>query len=127
MSRHRVGEKRSMKPMTKALFAATCAMASMAGLSAEAMAQISGDTVKIGVLNDQSGLYADFGGRGPGVAAQRGGGGFRGRAVGGGARRGGGGGFRAGGCWESRSRSCRLTIRTSLTSAPTSRGNGSTW
>jgi len=59
-----------MKPMTKALFAATCALASMAGLSAEAMAQISGDAVKIGVLNDQSGLYADFGGRGSVIAAQ---------------------------------------------------------
>src|SRR3954468_887021 len=70
MSRHRVGEKRSMKPMTKALFAATCALASMAGLSAEAMAQISGDAVKIGVLNDQSGLYADFGGRGWVIAAK---------------------------------------------------------
>jgi branched-chain amino acid transport system substrate-binding protein len=58
------------KPMTRALFAATCALASMAGLSAEAKAQISGDAVKIGVLNDQSGLYADFGGRGSVIAAQ---------------------------------------------------------
>jgi branched-chain amino acid transport system substrate-binding protein len=58
------------KPMTRALFAATCALASMAGLSAEATAQISGDAVKIGVLNDQSGLYADFGGRGSVIAAQ---------------------------------------------------------
>jgi branched-chain amino acid transport system substrate-binding protein len=59
-----------MKPMTKALFAATCALALVAGLSAEAMAQVSGDAVKIGVLNDQSGLYADFGGRGSVIAAQ---------------------------------------------------------
>jgi branched-chain amino acid transport system substrate-binding protein len=56
--------------MTKALFAATCALALMAGLSAEAKAQLSGDAVKIGVLNDQSGLYADFGGRGSVIAAQ---------------------------------------------------------
>jgi branched-chain amino acid transport system substrate-binding protein len=35
-----------------------------------ANAQISGDAVKIGVLNDQSGLYADFGGTGSVIAAQ---------------------------------------------------------
>lgn len=35
-----------------------------------AQAQISGDAVKIGVLNDQSGLYADFGGTGSVIAAQ---------------------------------------------------------
>jgi len=35
-----------------------------------ANAQISGDVVKIGVLNDQSGLYADFGGTGSVVAAR---------------------------------------------------------
>lgn len=37
---------------------------------ANASAQVSGDAVKIGVLNDQSGLYADFGGSGS-VAAAR--------------------------------------------------------
>jgi branched-chain amino acid transport system substrate-binding protein len=58
------------KPMTRALFAATCALASMAGLSAEAKAQISGDAVKIGVLNDQSGLYADLSGQGSVLAAK---------------------------------------------------------
>jgi branched-chain amino acid transport system substrate-binding protein len=35
-----------------------------------ATAQISGDAVKIGVLNDQSGLYADFGGSGSVLAAK---------------------------------------------------------
>ncbi|MBX9589559.1 MAG: ABC transporter substrate-binding protein [Hyphomonadaceae bacterium] len=35
-----------------------------------ANAQISGDAVKIGVLNDQSGLYSDFGGLGSVVAAK---------------------------------------------------------
>ena len=59
-----------MKPRTKALLAATCALALMAGLSSHANAQLSGDAVKIGVLNDQSGLYADFGGRGSVIAAQ---------------------------------------------------------
>jgi branched-chain amino acid transport system substrate-binding protein len=32
--------------------------------------QISDDFVRIGVLNDQSGVYADFGGRGSVVAAR---------------------------------------------------------
>ena len=35
-----------------------------------ASAQISGDVIKIGVLNDQSGAYADVGGRGSVLAAQ---------------------------------------------------------
>jgi branched-chain amino acid transport system substrate-binding protein len=38
--------------------------------SGAADAQISGDAVKIGVLNDQSGLYADFGGTGSVLAAK---------------------------------------------------------
>jgi branched-chain amino acid transport system substrate-binding protein len=59
-----------MKPMAKALLAATCALALAAGLSPQVKAQVSGDAVKIGVLNDQSGLYADFGGRGSVIAAQ---------------------------------------------------------
>jgi branched-chain amino acid transport system substrate-binding protein len=63
-------EKRPMKPTTKALLAATCALALASGLSSGASAQVSGDAVKIGVLNDQSGLYADFGGRGSVIAAQ---------------------------------------------------------
>ncbi|WAJ31402.1 ABC transporter substrate-binding protein [Antarcticirhabdus aurantiaca] len=42
-----------------------------ATLAAPAMAQeVSGDVVKIGILNDQSGVYADFGGRSS-VAAAR--------------------------------------------------------
>jgi branched-chain amino acid transport system substrate-binding protein len=40
------------------------------GFGAPAYAQISDDVVKIGVLNDQSGLYADLGGPGSVVAAQ---------------------------------------------------------
>ena len=59
-----------MKPSDKGLLAATCALALTAGLSSHANAQLSGDAVKIGVLNDQSGLYADFGGRGSVIAAQ---------------------------------------------------------
>jgi branched-chain amino acid transport system substrate-binding protein len=59
-----------MKPSTKALLAATCALGLTAGLSSHAKAQLSNDAVKIGVLNDQSGLYADFGGRGSVIAAQ---------------------------------------------------------
>lgn len=38
--------------------------------SGSATAQISGDAVKIGVLNDQSGLYSDFGGSGSVLAAR---------------------------------------------------------
>ncbi|HYI72184.1 MAG TPA: ABC transporter substrate-binding protein [Skermanella sp.] len=59
-----------MKPTTKALLAATCTLALATALSSDANAQVSGDAVKIGVLNDQSGLYADFGGRGSVIAAQ---------------------------------------------------------
>src|ERR1700761_3279877 len=40
------------------------------GLAAQAHAQISDDVVKIGVLNDQTGLYADLGGPGSVVAAK---------------------------------------------------------
>lgn len=46
------------------LLAASCLCAGTAS------AQISGDVVKIGVLNDQSGLYADFGGTGSVIAAR---------------------------------------------------------
>src|SRR5947208_4504170 len=34
-----------------------------AGLAWPAAAQVSGNVVKIGVLNDQSGVYADYGGK----------------------------------------------------------------
>ena len=40
------------------------------GFAHGAHAQISDDVVKIGVLNDQSGLYADLGGPGSEVAAR---------------------------------------------------------
>src|SRR4026207_1677506 len=58
-------------------------------------AQISDGVVKIGVLNDQSSLYADLAGQGSGVAARVAGGGV------GAAARGGGGGRAcpAGGGW----------------------------
>jgi branched-chain amino acid transport system substrate-binding protein len=46
------------------------AAAAMALASAGAHAQISGNVVKIGVLNDQSGLYADLGGQGSVLAAK---------------------------------------------------------
>src|SRR5438445_7069906 len=39
-------------------------------ISAAAQAQISGDTVKIGILNDMSGLYADISGQGSVEAAR---------------------------------------------------------
>ncbi|BBK33602.1 ABC transporter permease [Allostella humosa] len=39
-------------------------------LASSAMADISGGIVRLGVLNDQSGIYADFGGRGSVIAAQ---------------------------------------------------------
>ena len=43
-----------------------CAFADASG----ARSQVSDDTVKIGVLNDQSGLYADLGGPGAAIAAR---------------------------------------------------------
>jgi len=55
-----------MKFKMKAL-AAAAALALAAGT---AQAQISGNVVKIGVLNDQSGLYADLGGAGSVVAVK---------------------------------------------------------
>ena len=54
-----------MKKLT--LLAAACALT--AGFGA-AHAQVSGDVIKIGVLNDQSGPYADLGGKGAVMAAQ---------------------------------------------------------
>jgi branched-chain amino acid transport system substrate-binding protein len=59
--------KTAMTARNKAAIIAGCALVLSAG---GASAQLSGDAVKIGVLNDQSGLYADFGGRGSVVAAQ---------------------------------------------------------
>src|SRR5471030_2682725 len=46
------------------------AAAAMAFAATGAQAQISGNVVKIGVLNDQSGLYADLGGHGSVTAAK---------------------------------------------------------
>src|SRR5260370_34129122 len=48
----------------------TAACLSMALGASVAHAQISDDVVRIGVLNDQSGLYADLGGPGSVVAAR---------------------------------------------------------
>src|SRR6187551_2646400 len=56
---------RQMKMKLKAI-AAAAALA----LSAGAQAQISGNVVKIGILNDQSSLYADLGGQGSVTAAK---------------------------------------------------------
>jgi branched-chain amino acid transport system substrate-binding protein len=48
----------------------SAALAAMAAVPGAANAQISGDVVKIGVMNDMSGLYADIGGPGSVVAAR---------------------------------------------------------
>jgi len=48
---------------------ATLVGAAMAALAGAAAAEISGGVVKIGVMNDMSGLYADIGGPGSVVAA----------------------------------------------------------
>jgi branched-chain amino acid transport system substrate-binding protein len=50
------------------LMAAACALAT--GIGATHAQQVSDDVVKIGVLNDQSGLYADLAGQGSVVAAR---------------------------------------------------------
>jgi branched-chain amino acid transport system substrate-binding protein len=50
--------------------AALTGLVAALGLSAAAQAQISGDVVKIGVMNDMSGLYADISGQGSVEAAR---------------------------------------------------------
>src|SRR5260370_23788451 len=50
--------------------AAVLAIAATLALGGTASAEISGDVVKIGVLNDMSGLYADIGGPGSVEAAR---------------------------------------------------------
>jgi branched-chain amino acid transport system substrate-binding protein len=50
--------------------AALAGLVAALGLSAAAQAQISGDVVKIGVMNDMSGLYADISGPGSAEAAR---------------------------------------------------------
>lgn len=48
----------------------TAALAAGIALAGPAAAQISDDVVKVGVLNDRSGLYADLGGEGSVIAAR---------------------------------------------------------
>ncbi|UEM20025.1 ABC transporter substrate-binding protein [Skermanella mucosa] len=61
--------KSTNKTLSRVLAGALAAGA-VALSAGQAGAQVSADTVRIGVLNDQSGLYADFGGRGSVVAAE---------------------------------------------------------
>src|SRR6478672_7766009 len=58
-----------MKLAALAGFAAALMISAAAQLGI-AQAQISGDSVKIGILNDMSGLYADLGGQGSVEAAR---------------------------------------------------------
>ncbi len=51
-------------------FAFVALLAGALGGTSSARCQVSDDTVKIGVLNDQSGLYADLGGPGAAIAAR---------------------------------------------------------
>ena len=48
----------------------TLAAAAALAFAGAAQAQISGNVVKIGVLNDQSSLYADISGQGSVIAAR---------------------------------------------------------
>lgn len=54
-----------MSVLKNALFALSCSVLTLPALSASAQAQskVSDNVVKIGILNDQSGVYADFGGK----------------------------------------------------------------
>src|SRR5690606_6122992 len=61
-----IGRSKTMN-RSLAAWAAACLLAAIAH---PASAQISGDAVRIGVLNDQSGPYADFGGATSVVAAR---------------------------------------------------------
>jgi branched-chain amino acid transport system substrate-binding protein len=55
----------------KALTAAACAVVATTSITATgARAEISDGVVRFGVLNDQSGVYSDFGGKGSVIAAQ---------------------------------------------------------
>ncbi len=84
---------------------ASLASAALPSLAAEA---VSDGVVKIGILNDLSGIYSDFTGRGSAVAAQIAIDEMGGKVL------------------NARSSSSRPTTRTSPTSPPTSPGNGST-
>jgi branched-chain amino acid transport system substrate-binding protein len=64
---------------TLTMLAAACSLA--AGFGA-AQAQVSGDVVKIGVLNDQSGPYADLAGKGSVIAAEMAAADFGGKVLG---------------------------------------------
>ena len=55
---------------TRPILRAAFAIAAMAGLASNALAQIPGDTIKIGVLSDFSGPFADQTGKGSLVGAQ---------------------------------------------------------
>ena len=52
------------KPMSTALKSVAVACAAVLGFAAPAHAQISGDTIKIGIITDMSGVYADIDGQG---------------------------------------------------------------
>ena len=76
--------------------------------AAPALADVSDGKVKIGILNDQSGVYADFGGKWSFEAAKMAVEDFGGKVP------------------ARRSRSSAPTTRTSRTSPPTSRASGTT-
>ena len=59
-----------MPALTPSLLRASLAAAALAGLGMDASAQIPGDTIKIGVLSDFSGPFADQVGKGSLVGAQ---------------------------------------------------------
>src|SRR5271165_2985173 len=70
----KTGRKRGGSPVPssfkRSLFGAAIAAAALAGFPAAADAQIPGDKIKIGVLSDFSGPFADQVGKGSLVGAQ---------------------------------------------------------
>ena len=66
----RIGGSPMRARLSWALLRAAFAVAALAGLATEASAQIPGDTIKIGVLSDFSGPFADQVGKGSLVGAQ---------------------------------------------------------
>lgn len=56
--------------MKHKLLTSLMAALGMLGAAAQAQAQVSGNTVKLGVMNDMSGLYSDITGQGSVVAAR---------------------------------------------------------
>ncbi len=91
--------------MRNSLIASTAILLSMG--TAAIAADVSDGKVKIGILNDQSGVYADFGGKWSYEAAKMAVEDYGGRPA-------------------HRSRSSPPTIRTRPTSPPTSPANGTT-